>query len=342
MTKKIQLRFKHSKGFSLIEMMIAMTIGLMIVGALTAVIISGSGTAKSNDRNSELQTNGRYALSVIKRDIQEAGYYGLTGRGIDQSQVNMPGDCYAFFASNLNQRVWGTNDGVNPFAGKCIPAANYAGSDILVLRYASLDSVATTDFATAAAPFNDPNGLYFRSAYEQSLVHLGNVAPTSFNGIAPQREHRVEVHIYYINPNTTGVDGIPSLHRVMLSAAGQMVDELVVSGIQNMQVQYGNTTKIPNGTTTLYSTRFFDANNVNIGVAAAADSVTASVDAFGNTLTPWGDVDSVRLWLLVRNATPEKNGYTDTNTYTMGDQVVPAANDGYRRQILTSTIQLRN
>lgn len=342
MKKNILLRSLPSRGFSLVEMMIAMTIGLVIVGALTAVLVSSSGTSKSNDRSSELLTNGRYALSVVKRDIQEAGYYGLTGRGIDQSQVAMPGDCYQFFASNLNQRVWGTNDGVNPFAAKCIPAANYAGSDILVLRYASLDSVATVDFAPAAAPFNDPNGLYFRSAYEQSLVHLGSVAPTSFNGIAPQREHRVEVHIYYVNPNTNGADGIPSLHRVILNASGQMVDELVVSGVQNMQVQYGNTTKIPNGVTTLYSTRFLDAQNVNVAAAPAADSVLAAVDAFGNTLTPWGDVDSIRIWLLVRNGTPDNGGYVNTNAYTMGDQVIAAANDGYRRQVLTSTIQLRN
>lgn len=342
MTTKMILRTMPSRGFSLVEMMIAMTIGLMIVGALMAVIVSSSGTSKSNDRNSELLTSGRYALSLIKRDIQEAGYYGLTGRGIDQSQVNMPGDCYQFFASNLSQRVWGTNDGVNTFAAKCIPAASYAGSDILVLRYASLDSVATVDSAQAAAPFNDPNGLYFRSAYEQSLIHLGNVAPISFNGIGPQREHRAEVHIYYVNPNTTGKDGIPSLHRVVLNTSGVMVDELVVSGVQNMQIQYGNTTKIPNGAAMLYSTRFLDAQNVNVGVVPATDSVLPATDAFGNTVTPWGDVNSVRIWLLVRNTTPDKGGYIDTKTYPMGDQVIPAANDGYRRQILTSTIQLRN
>lgn len=351
MTIKKTMQLPRIGGFSLVEMMIAMTIGLMIVGALMAVIVSSSKTTKTNDRSSELQTNGRYALDMIKRDIQVAGYFGLTGSGFltpttlpaagGAAVIALPNDCYKNFATNLSQRVWGSNDGTNTFAAKCIPAGSYAGSDILVLRYASLDS-APSKANLATANYNTAGGLYFRSAYEQAVMYQVPNYPTITN--TPQEDHRVEVHIYYINPNTSAaiVDGIPSLHRVIFDATGAMVDELVASGIQNLQVQYG----VKNGPATAQNTQFFDAQNVNPAAAPATDSVTAALDLTGNSAppngTPWGDVKAVRVWLLARNVAPDKQGYTNTNTYAMGDQNLAAANDGYRRQLFTSTIQLRN
>jgi hypothetical protein len=190
-----------------------------------------------------------------------------------------------------------------------------------------------------------PGALCFRSAYEQGAFYEAGSAPTFTSG--PQQDHRLEVHTYYVSPNTTGADGIPSLHRVVLNAAGVMTDELVVSGVQSFQVQYGVASTVTVGGVPTVNTQYFDANNVNpaaVQTAAGArvDSVGVSVDAIGNSVNPWGDVVSVRLWLLMRNNEADKGNYTDTNSYTIGDQVVPAANDKYRRQIFTSTLQLRN
>ncbi len=329
---KLKQPIQRISGFSLIEMMIAMTIGLMIIGALMGVILSAGSSNKANDRSSELQSNGRYALEVLKRDIQVAGYYDLTGTGgkTEPQAGNLAGDCYQFFSTNLSQRVWGSNDGVNTFAAKCIPAANYAGSDILVLRYLSLDSAVST-VAQLTPGFNTNGGLYMRSVYKYGEMFIApNLPNTSTINTTPQQDHRVEVHIYYVNPNTVAADNIPSLHRVRLDETGVMVDEMVVSGIQNLQVQYGVSDAAGN-------TQYLDANKINPALAAATDSTTPAVA--GN---PWGKVTSVRVWLLARNAAPDKAAYTDTNRYTIGDQVLAAANDGYRRQVFSSTIQLRN
>lgn len=320
-------------GFSLIEMMIAMTIGLLIIGALTAVIVSAGSSSRSNDRSSELQTNGRYALETLKRDVQVAGYYDLSGGGVNPAPVTLAGDCYNFFASNLSQRVWGSNDGVNTFAAKCIPAASYAGSDILVLRYLSLDSSASKD-GQLTAGFNTNGGLYVRSAYVRHAMFIPPALPGDMTA-TPQEDHRVEVHIYYINPNTTAADGIPSLHRVRLDDAGVMVDDMVVSGIQNLQVQYGVSDAMGN-------TQYLDANNVNPSAAAATDSITPAVNNALGTPNPWSKVTSLRVWLLARNTTIGETAFTDTNSYTIGDQIIAAANDHIRRQVLSSTIQLRN
>lgn len=333
----------HGKGFSLIEMMIAMTIGLMVVAALTAVVISSGRSSRANDRTSELQSNGRYALDVLKRDLQSAGYYGLSGRGVDQSLINLPQDCYAGFASNINQRIWGSNDGVNTFNTSCIPTANYAGSDILVIRYTSLN-----DFPSVAsvAPPVDPAGitgfantgantLFFRSAYETNKLYQAVALPTFTN--QPQRDHIVQVHVYYVAPWSVSAaenPQIPSLRRLVLDNTGAMTDQLVASGIENMQVQYG--------ILTAGNTQYFDAQNVNPGVAPALDSVTSPVDATGISVNNWGNVNAVRVWLLSRNAGSERNeAYINNTQYAMGD-VVRQYNDPFRRQLFTSTIQIRN
>lgn len=333
-----------SNGFSLIEMMIALTVGLMIIAALTGVIISSGAAARANDRTSELQSNGRYALDVLKRDIQSTGYFGMTGRGVDQSAVNLPNDCYAGFANNVNQRVWGSND-VNPIGAPCIPAANYSGSDILVLRYASLNSFPSV--ANVAPPV-DANGvtgfantgantLYFRSAYEISRLYQAANLPSFTNG--PQRDHIVQVHVYYVAPWSVAVgDGIPSLRRVVLNNAGSMVDELVASGIENMQVQYG----VFNATAN--TTQYFDAQAVNAGVAPAADSIAPAVDSTtGGSINNWGNVNAVRVWLLSRNSSSDRGGsYVNNTVYAMGDRANLQFNDTLRRQLFTTTIQLRN
>jgi hypothetical protein len=54
----------------------------------------------------------------------------------------------------------------------------------------------------------------------------------------------------------------------------------------------------------------------------------------------WDQVIAARIWLLVRAECPE-TGYTNNTPYSMGNvNYTPA--DGYRRQLFTSTVRLRN
>jgi hypothetical protein len=71
-----------------------------------------------------------------------------------------------------------------------------------------------------------------------------------------------------------------------------------------------------------------------------ADQITGTSTTFQTSIQPWNDVNSVKIWLLTRNSTAEP-GYSNTNTYTMGDKNYPKS-DGFRRQLFTSLVQLRN
>ena len=54
----------------------------------------------------------------------------------------------------------------------------------------------------------------------------------------------------------------------------------------------------------------------------------------------WDNVVTARIWLLVRAECTE-TGFSDTTTYTMGDQVF-TPNDNFQRQLYSSVVMLRN
>ena len=64
------------RGFSLVEMMIAMTIGLMIAAGLVTIFANTSNTQQELRRTSQQIENGRYAMDVLSQDIQVTGYFG--------------------------------------------------------------------------------------------------------------------------------------------------------------------------------------------------------------------------------------------------------------------------
>lgn len=301
-------------GFSLIEMMISIAIGLMIVAALVGVLVSNSRNTKTNDRTSELQSNGRYALDHLKRELRHAGYRGYTWGepSTPTTAIAVTSECLAggaagSFVSNIRQGIWGANDS-NPYSADCLAAAPYLQGDVLVIRrVASQPSTALT-----------ANTFYFQSSYSLGEVFQGTTVPTTVTG-TPLASFRLQEYVYYIGDDDNDAT-VPALRRVALQSNGAMTDEMVVSGIEQMQVQYGIAD-------TALNTQYFDASGI---VGASTDTAT----------TDWDDVNSVRIWLLARNASAE-TGYANTNSYAMGDQTY-TVNDSFRRQLFTTVVQLRN
>lgn len=317
------------KGFTLIELMISITLGLVIISALIGILFSSSSSSKSNERTSELQTNGRYALNALKQELRQAGYRGYTWaepNAVTTAMGTITGECGAAnngtFIRNIRQGVWGA-DNSNPFSANCIPAANYAsGNDVLVIRYLDGTPIATGALVT--------NTFYFRSTYAIGEVFRGTTTPTISGAPVPDANFAIQTYVYYISPYTTSATEsplIPALYRVALQPDGSMVPELVVSGIEHMQVQYGRRSTAPN-------TQYFDEfNAINCPTCINGTSIT-------DTTNIWDEVNSVRIWLLSRNALAEP-GYSNTNTYTMGNQSYTVA-DNFRRQLFTTIVQLRN
>ena len=64
---------KNSKGFSLIELMVAMAVGLIILLGIVSLFSASSSLNRTQSGLAILQENGRYALSRIKQDFETAG-----------------------------------------------------------------------------------------------------------------------------------------------------------------------------------------------------------------------------------------------------------------------------
>ncbi len=317
-------------GFSMIEMMISITIGLVIVAALVGVLTSSSSSTKSNSRSSELQSNGRFALDYLKRELRQAGYRGYTWAEPTTPSTTLTaitneclvaGAAAASFVANIRQGVWGANDN-NPFAASCIPASKYnstINSDVLLIRRVASDILTGNSVA---------NTFYFRSSYSLGEVYRGTGAaalagaPVLSGAPTPQADFALQEAVYYIGKDDNDAT-MPALRRVTL-VADAMVDEMVVSGIEQMQVQYGRLDTASN-------TQYYNADSISGG---PSDSPVTS------TTYAWDEVNSVRIWLLARTAKAE-TGYSNTTSYVMGDKTY-TVNDSIRRQLYTAVIQMRN
>ena len=63
----------YQTGFTLVEMMIAVTLGLIVLLAIGSIYIGSRQTYRVQEDNARLQEAGKYALEVIGRSLRQAG-----------------------------------------------------------------------------------------------------------------------------------------------------------------------------------------------------------------------------------------------------------------------------
>ena len=73
-----------SRGFSLVELMVAITVGLIVLGGATTVMVNSNKNYKIQEDLARIQENARFAMEFLTRDIRETGYFGCID---DVSQV---------------------------------------------------------------------------------------------------------------------------------------------------------------------------------------------------------------------------------------------------------------
>jgi type IV pilus assembly protein PilW len=323
----LQRSHKKTRGFTLVELMVAIALGVGIIAGLMVFMANNSATSRTTERASEIQINGRYALNSIRQELLHAGNRAFTveepntpgNLGIITTECLEAGAAKESFITNMRQGIWGSNN-ANPFVAldgnpSCIPDSDYAaGEDILVIRRVA-------DVATTSANLQSVT-VYFASSYNVGEVFRGNNTPTFAPIPSLLQNFAVQIYVYYVSPYTSSSDEsprVPALKRIALRADGSMTSELVASGIEHFQVEYAQHDTAGN-------VRYYDTIS-----GSSSNTAPSSL---------WNSVRSVRIWLLARNATPEP-GYSNTNTYAMGDTNYVAA-DNFRRQMFSTVVQLRN
>ncbi len=358
-------------GMSLVELMVALAIGSFLMWGAITVYSRSRTTYQVSEQVARLQENARYAISVIEPDIRLANYWGLmndptvvTGAatpamGVSPLSFNTT-PCGTNFALNLGEIIRGDNNTFTLGPGRTAACNPYNSADVAggtAQPGADTITVRRVNTQTSVAS-NQRLQLYVTRWGGSSQVFVSNTAP---GALGPNAEvHDVIVNTYYVDADSVGRVGIPSLRRKSLIGTGagpDWSDQEIISGVEDMQVQFG----IDLGR---------DANND--GVPDDGDG-NGLPDSYTGIASQWVNpnavpatalVVSVRFWLLIRSETPEQ-GFYDTNTYVYGDRAVAngftnilnAAGVGkayrpgtpstsvaanYRRMLVSRTIQLRN
>ncbi|MBC7513459.1 MAG: PilW family protein [Herminiimonas sp.] len=332
-------------GYSIIELMIAATIGLILVAGITIIFANTSRTRDETERQGQQNDNGRYALEMLTNELHSAGHLSEFNPVVLTTPATKPDPCLTDLPSltaSLSLSVQGYDNGG---AGLTCLSDVRPGTDILVVRRASTCAIGETgcEAAIAAVPYfqaSSCNSLtelqssnyqnYFAMATTPAslVLHLKDCAT-----VAPVRRYRT--HIFFIANNDKPADAIPTLKRAELGPGGFTIVPLV-EGIENLQIEYGLDAGAVAGTPVTGTPGVFTAD---------PDTYSACVPAVCQNY--WRNVVAVRINLLARAVT-RSAGFTDTKSYTLGNIATGTANtvgpfnDGYRRHLYVSTVRLFN
>ncbi len=329
-------------GYTIIELMIAITISLIILASLVAIFANNSRTRVEIERANQQTENGRYALQLIVDDLHNAGYLAEFDPTPLATPAPKPDPCdttLAVLNGALPLAVQGYDNGAN--APACVPADLRAGTDILVVRH-----VSTCAVGTAGCDANLLGDAYFQTSACNSPAELGsgNIAnyyvldtnPANFtlhqkDCLTLANQYQYRTHIYFVANNDKANDGIPTLKRAELGP-GIFGIVALVEGIENLQIEYGLDTSVP----TTGSPAVYNANPDTYAPCAASPT------------TCWRNTVAATINVLARN-TSTTQGYVDTKVYALGlladgvtANTVGPFNDAYKRHAYESVVKLNN
>ena len=324
-----------NQGFSLVELMVAIAIGLVLISGLATLFANSSRAGNDIERSIRQIENGRYATELLNENISIAGYYGeLSTSGL--TYVTPGSAC----ETSSTQLGWDN-------AGLTIPAAvtgfnatqaatlaclaNYkTGTVALAVRNFEtkrvVPSAAATDgnvYLQTSRCTLDPNATKFIVATSSSDFSLrGRSCTTTSTNI--NEVQRYVTRIYYIAScnecSGGGIDTIPTLKVAELRGNVIVVSPLV-EGIEEIAFDYGFDTNA-DGAPNTYLTELS-------GTAGAADN-------------NWANVTGIRTQILSRSIETSTT-YIDSKTYTLGLSGTRGPyGDAYKRRAYTTTTRINN
>ncbi|WP_411685638.1 PilW family protein [Aeromonas caviae] len=326
----------NARGFTLIEWLIAMLIGVFLVGGGLSIFVTSRATTEDAFDQSELQENGRIAMRLLTQDLKWAGFWGdytgspmAVGQGVTLSSgatVAISTDCLdnlgrgSLPSTGTNRALWVARiDSSKAITGgafsssSCIPpASRIANSDVI-----SIKRLIGLPLADAAA--KDVNRFYLATTTQAAYLFKGGETIPSLTSMPARQLWEYQHFIYYLAPNAAGN---PELRKRYLTVNSDsfLISGPMAEGIERMTVLFGvDDSVIPDGVSDRY------------------------VATTGVTDQEWseGRVVAARVFILVRSLQPS-NSYVNNNVYQVGDISVSGNGDGFRRLLLESSVSLRN
>ena len=334
---------RRSHGFTLIELMVGIALGLIVLAVLTTAFVNVSNNRRDMERTGRQIENGRFAIQLLADDIVNASYFGEFDPRVVGPPVTKPDPCSTSVA-DMKDMVMMHIQGYAAGDAKpsCISDVRTGTAALAIRRSATcIAGDANCDAATAGQIFLQSTLCNSELANPVVSTHYIVMAkPASGPTAFPLHKHDCTtvaslrayvMHIYFIANNNDPGDGVPTLKRAELGANGAFSVVPLVEGIENLQLEYG-----------------LDTNGDSM-----PDAVSADAGAYGGCaadpcyITNWLNVVTAKIHLLSRSidTTP---GYTDTKTYPLGLQAdgtqltVGPFNDSFKRHAYTGTIRMNN
>jgi type IV pilus assembly protein PilW len=362
-------RATSQRGFSVIELMVAMTLGLLVIGSVSALLVNSRKNYIVQDSVARLQENARFAMHVIKRDLRMAGYFGCHD-SVAHVFNHVNGDDSTLYGATLPL------EGFEQGGSKWYPSNSTSrvsemlpGTDAITIRYAEGgdanqvlepympnesaalhipvgngldvgDIVAVTDcsstdiFQITGPTQPDGTGTINHNTGTGSPGNATKPLSKTYEGDAFIM--RLRAYRYFIG---TGASGHPALFREALKLTGAGVTSIaaeeLVEGVENMQILYGedtfNNDRIPDIYRHAGAVSNWD-NVVAVRVVLLGYTIASAVDTGGEYATG-SDYDTTQ-------TDGEKKydlGFADQTT----DEVTGTT--GYRkRDRFVATVTLRN
>lgn len=312
----------NQRGLSLVELMVAMVIGLFLTAGVFTMFSMSSSNVTTTSQFNQLQENGRIALTILERDITQLAFMGdITGTeflvgtnttvdvaGIDDcigggvNNATLPNNLAAHF-----RRLWAYEYPVA--SGKStLSCLTNVKNDTDVLQLKRLIGPDITS--------REPSKIYVIASSSEAVFVSGTTTPSKI--IDNSRTWEYQHHVYFIADDT---DGIPILRRKSLTSSGMNNNEQLVEGIESIHYLFG-----------------FD----NDGDRTPDSYVPAdSIDDLMWDNQGFQRLVAIKIFLLVRS-TNEDSSYTNETTYSLGEKTLKPSNDHYRRKVLSTTVVLEN
>jgi type IV pilus assembly protein PilW len=370
-----------NRGFSLVELMVSIVIGLVILAAMVALFVNSSGANRELARANTLVENGRLAIELLESDVVHAGYWGSYMPNFDdQTFADVPTDapsavpdpCLDYdtpWTVQHRLNLIGVPVDVYDSNAFCAPIVvnKQPTTDVLVVRHAELCEAGSGGNCEDDIESN----VYFqasRCGTDAVRFRFGIEGDTNFNlrqldcTTATEKRKFIQ-NIYYIRDfAVTAGDGIPTLVRSSFTKldpsdpaeiATQQPAVALIEGIEGFRIELGidNRSKPytgqPTGTLVNYgeAINWLDPNTrdtaTNRGDGSPDGAFIECTTAAPCTAAQLMNVTAVKLYVLVRSREPAPN-YTDTKTYQVGTTVMGPFDDAFKRHVYVSTLRLPN
>ena len=199
-------------GFTLIEMMVALAIGLAVVGALIAAYLASFSSGRHSDALVQITEDATLALNVMRQQVAQAGFsqpHGVSGDGMVLHTFPGIVGCEAANFVDLQSSIL--------VATNCKPTEpDQSTPDSLEVAYEG-----------SVLPAKSSNGILGGSANLQPLDCLGNSFPKTHDNATGDD--------YWLNDSKFYVTG----GSLYCHGPGNAAGAALVQNVETLQVTYG-------------------------------------------------------------------------------------------------------